>query len=144
MTRAKVQKFSKKHGADTRVDPAITEQIKEKSRDGEIACALAFQIADALGVTPADVGKALDLMELKLNKCQLGLFGYRPDKKAVKSTPAEDRQMERAIQEALVEGKLACRDAWSIAGRFKVPKMAVSGACEALGIKIKPCQLGAF
>lgn len=144
MTHAKGQKFSKKHGADTRVDPAITEQIKEKARDGEVACALAFQIADALGVSPADVGKTLDLLELKLSKCQLGLFGYRPDKKAVKPKPAENHQMEKAIRDALVDGKLACRDAWRIAGRFKVPKMVVSGACEALGIKIKPCQLGAF
>ena len=144
MTRAKGEKFSKKHGADTRVDPAVQEQIKEKARNGEVACALAFQIADALGVSPADVGKNLDLLELRLNKCQLGLFGYQPAKKAVKSKPAENRQMEKAIKEALVDGKLACRDAWNIAARFKAPKMAVSGACEALGIKIKPCQLGAF
>ena len=144
MTRAQGPKFAKKHGADRRVDPAITEQIKNKARDGEVACALAFQIVDVLGVSPADVGKTLDLLELKLSKCQLGLFGYRPDKKVVKPKPAENPQMEKAIQDALVDGRLACRDAWSIAGRFKVPKMAVSGACEALGIKIKPCQLGAF
>ena len=44
----------------------------------------------------------------------------------------------------LAEKKLSCRAAWDIAHRFKVPKMAVSAACEALNIKIKPCQLGAF
>ena len=67
-----------------------------------------------------------------------------PAKAAVKAKAPENRQMEDAIRKALDAGKLACSDAWDIAGRFKVPKMAVSGACESLNIKIKPCQLGAF
>jgi hypothetical protein len=67
-----------------------------------------------------------------------------PDKKKVTPKPPENRQMEEAIQSALVDTKLACRDAWEIARRFQVPKMSVSAACEALNIKIKPCQLGAF
>ena len=144
MTRQKGQKFSEKHGSDAQIDPAVKEKIEKSARNGEVACAVAFQIADALGISPADVGKTLDLLELKLNKCQLGLFGYKPDKKAVKPKQPENRQMEEAVRNALVDGKLACRDAWSIARRFNVPKMTVSSACEALGIKIKPCQLGAF
>jgi hypothetical protein len=74
----------------------------------------------------------------------LGLFGYKPDKKAVKAKPPKSRQLKEAIQDALVDEQLACIQAWDIASRFNVPKMDVSGACEALSIKIKPCQLGAF
>jgi len=144
MKHAKGHKFSEKHGADAQVDPAIKAEIEKKSGDGEVACATAFQIADALGIPPADVGKTIDLLELKINKCQLGLFGYKPDKKAVKPKKPASRPMEDAVRNALVDGKLACRDAWSIARRFNVPKMSVSSVCEALGIKIKPCQLGAF
>jgi hypothetical protein len=138
------QKFSEKHGSGAQIDPAIKAEIEKKADDGEVACAVAFQIADALGISPAEVGKTLDLLEFKINKCQLGLFGYKPDKKAVKPKKPASRQMEDAVRNALVDNKLACRDAWSIARRFNVPKMSVSAVCEALGIKIKPCQLGAF
>lgn len=144
MKHAKGQKFSEKHGSGVKIDPAIKAEIEKKAGAGELACAAAFQIADALGLPPADVGKTLDLLELKINKCQLGLFGYKPDKKAVKPQKPASQQMEDAVRNALVDGKLACRDAWSIARRFNVPKMSVSAVCEALAIKIKPCQLGAF
>jgi hypothetical protein len=144
MKHIKGQKFSEKHGSGAQVDPAIKAEIEKKAGAGEVACAAAFQIADALGIPPAEVGKTIDLLELKINKCQLGLFGYKPDKKAVKPKKPASRQMEDAVRNALVDGKLACCDAWSIARRFNVPKMSVSSVCEALGIKIKPCQLGAF
>jgi hypothetical protein len=144
MTLETGKKFSAKHASDAQADPAVKNMLANKTQNGEIACAVAFQIAEELKVTPADIGKTMDLMELKLIKCQLGLFGYGPDKKRVTPKPPENRRMEEAIQSALVDTKLACRDAWEIARRFKVPKMAVSAACEALNIKIKPCQLGAF
>ena len=144
MTSEKETKFSAKHGSDSHADPAVKSILEQKARNGEIACAVAFQIAEELETAPAEIGKTMDLLELKLVKCQLGLFGYGPHKKAIEPKMPEDKQIEEAIQSALVDTKLACRDAWNIAHRFKVPKMAVSAACEALEIKIKPCQLGAF
>ena len=144
MTSEKGQKFSAKHGPDAKADPVITEKIKKNAIDGELACAVAFKIAEELGVPAAQIGKTVDLLDFKLNKCQLGLFGYKPDKKKVKAREPENPDMAETIQNVLVDGKLACRDAWAIASQYGVPKMAVSSACEALGIKIKPCQLGAF
>ena len=144
MTLEKGQKFSEKHGPDAQADPVVQEKINKNAREGELACAVAFKIAEELEVSPAEIGKTVDLLDLRLNKCQLGLFGYQPDKKAVKARAPENREMEGAIRNALAGGKLACRDAWDIADRFKVPKMTVSGVCEYMGIKIKPCQLGAF
>ena len=79
-----------------------------------------------------------------------GMISLRADlsaaavKKAVKPKSPQSPDLEEAIRVALVEKKLSCRAAWDIAQRFDVPKMAVSAACEALEIKIKPCQLGAF
>ena len=146
MTREKGQKFSDKHGANAQADPRATDQIQKNAQNGEVTCAVAHQIAEALNLSPAEIGKAIDLLEYKISKCQLGLFGYGQgsDKKALKPKAPEDQQLEGAIREALEDGILSCRDAWRIASRFKVPKMTVSNACEALGIKIKPCQLGAF
>ena len=144
MTHEDGPNFSSKHGAGAQADPDATEKIKKSAVDGQVACAAAFKIVDDLNITPAEVGKAIDLLDYRIIKCQLGLFGYQPDKKAVKPKKPEDPQLVEAIREAVVDEKLPCRAAWSIASRFDVPKMTVSGACEALNIKIKPCQLGAF
>lgn len=144
MTREDGPKFSNKHGADAEADPNATDKIKQNAVNATVACAVAFNIAEELGIAPAEVGKAIDLLDYKIMKCQLGLFGYHPDKKAVKPKAPEDQQVEQAIREALVDEKLTCGDAWSIASRFKVPKMTISAACEALGIKIISCQIGAF
>jgi len=144
MTREQGPKFSEKHGADTEVNPTVKQKVEDKTKNNEIPCAVAFQIAEEVKTTPTDVGKGIDLLDIRLVKCQLGLFGYRPEKKAVKPKSPQNQDLEEAIRVALVEKKLSCRAAWDIAHRFNVPKMAVSAACEALNIKIKPCQLGAF
>ncbi len=144
MTREKGQKFSTKHGPDAKADPTVKENVIKYASQGELPCAVAFKIAAKLGATPSEVGKTVDLLNLKLSKCQLGLFGYKPDKKKVKPRAPESRQLEETIRNSLIDGKLACSDAWKIANRFNVSKMSVSSACESLDIKIKPCQLGAF
>ena len=143
MTREQGPKFSEKHGADTEINPAVKQKVEDKSKDNEISCAVAFQIAEEVRTTPIDVGKGIDLLDIRLVKCQLGLFGYGPGKKAVKPKPPQSPDLEEAIRVALAEKKLSCRAAWDRANRFKVPKMAVSAACEAINNKIKPCQLGA-
>lgn len=144
MTREQGPNFSQKHGANSQISPKVKQKIEDKIKNNEISCAVAFQIAEGLNVTPADIGKGVDLLNVRLIKCQLGLFGYGPRKKAVKPKSPENPELENAIRTALVEDRLACQDAWDIAQRFNIPKMTVSAACEALNIKIKPCQLGAF
>jgi hypothetical protein len=52
--------------------------------------------------------------------------------------------LKENILAALKNNRLPCSAAWLIAKKLKLPRMKVSAACEALLIKIKPCQLGAF
>ena len=144
MTREDEGHFARKHGPDARLEPAMQEKIHAKAKDGRMACAVAFQVAEELAVAPAEVGKALDLMEIKLIKCQLGLFGYPGGKKVLDPPPPEVPGLAKAVEASLVEGKLPCRSAWELARKFQVGKMAVAAACDGLGIKIQPCQLGAF
>ena len=136
--------FSKKHSGNEKPDPIIRDAILNSIKGSELPCAVAFSIAGELGIAAAEIGKAADLLDLRLTKCQLGLFGYTPEKKILKPLSAVDPDMEKAIRKASVDNRLSCRDAWDIAALFKVPKMKISGACEAMGLKIKPCQLGAF
>jgi hypothetical protein len=137
-------RISDKYENDNQPDPVITQEIQVRLRNDALPCAVAFDIAGKLGCTPAEVGRTADLLHVNLVKCQLGLFGYKPQKKIVDSRMPQEPALGDAIRDGLVDDRLPCQTAWRIATQFGVPKMTVSSACEALGIKIKPCQLGAF
>ncbi len=138
------KKMADKHRPDTKPDSSIKYEISKHSLNSELSCASAFLIAKELNVSPGEVGMTADLITCRLIKCQLGLFGYRPDKKITKPLKTANQNLKNTITENLVEGKLACKFAWDIASRFKVNKMTVSGMCEGMNIKINECQLGAF
>ncbi len=125
-------------------DAEIQSKIMQRAKEGELACAVAFDAAAKLGISPAEVGQYTDRAKLRLVKCQLGLFGYQPEKRIVKPVDSVSPELETAIRNELVNDRLPCKSAWALAKKFGVRKMAISGACETLGIKIKPCQLGAF
>lgn len=122
----------------------LVEAIQGKAIDEKIACAAVFQITGELGADPAEAGRTLDLMDISIIKCQLGLFGFTPEKKVIKPAASVSDVMKSEVESRLADGRLPCAAAWEIAARLKVAKMDVASACETLGIKIKPCQLGAF
>ncbi|MDT8285349.1 MAG: hypothetical protein RQ767_07455 [Thermovirgaceae bacterium] len=144
MTREDKGHFAEKHEKDQSIDPRILEAIRDRTVENEIPCAVAFTIVGDLGISPEDVGRAVDLVEKKITKCQLGLFGYGPGKQAVKPAEELDPDLEKAIRGSLAEGRLPCKAAWDIAERLELRKMQVSSACETLGFKINKCQLGTF
>jgi hypothetical protein len=144
MSSHKGKTFSTKHGPDEKPDTSIKNEILKQTKNDKIPCAVAFEIAKALQVSPDAVGKTADLMNFKLTKRQLGLFGYQPQKKILKPQDSIKKDVEDAVYDALVHGRLSCQRAWDIATRLSVSKMTVSGACEVMGVKIKDCQLGAF
>ncbi len=136
--------YGNKHPNGGRPDPEIQKALTKYLTKGELPCAAAFDIAARLDVAPGDVGVNADLMEIPLVKCQLGLFGYQPEKRMVKPADTVSETLKAAIEEGLENGRLPCAGAWGVAEDLGLRKMAVSAACEALGIKIGPCQLGAF
>ena len=136
--------FSKKHGDRVAANPDIEKEIVRRARNGELACAVAFTIVEDMQVEPAEVGKNVDLINYRLVKCQLGLFGYQPVKKIVKPAAHVSPPLQAAIETECRENRILCRDIWRIAARLGLRKMQVSSACETLDVKIKHCQLGAF
>jgi hypothetical protein len=144
MTHKDAGDFSKKHGSGEKPNPAVAKAIQEAAEAGRIACARIFDIASASGVSPAEAGKTVDLLKIKLAKCQLGLFGHSPERSIVKAADKVSPELESAIRGRLVDERLPCAQAWAIAEEMNLGKMDVSCAAEALKIKIKPCQLGAF
>lgn len=136
--------FAKKHKGNIKLDPSIKEAVLKRSKEEKLPCAVAFEIAKELDVDAAKVGKTVDLLNFRLVKCQLGLFGYLPEKKIIKPQNTENQDLKNAISNALVDGRLPCKNAWDIASEFKIRKMTISSIVEAMKIKIKPCQIGAF
>ena len=145
MSRKKGESFASKHaGKGMKVDEQISAAIQAKAINGEISCSNAMDIAKKLNRGIDVVGVNIDLAELHINKCQLGLFGFTPEKRTVKAAASVSPELEEAIRKALQDGCLPCITAWEIADAQKIPRMDVAAACEKLCIKIKPCQIGAF
>lgn len=144
MTHEDAGHYAAKHPAGTTTDPVIADAIKKSLKNNRLSCAAAHRIADSLKVAPSNVGMNIDLLECRINKCQLGLFGYGEQKKSVKPAESISEDLESAIRSAVVDNRLACLSAWELAEQQHITRMNVSEACEAMGIKIKPCQLGAF
>lgn len=126
------------------LDKNIAEKINEKTTDNRISCAAAHKIAKDIDIRPHEVGVAIDLMEVKLTKCQLGLFGV--DKNAVLPPVDREKNLEilKAIEKELVMGRLPCEAAWRIAAEAGVGKRTVAEICNKMKVKLSKCQLGTF
>ena len=144
MTQNDKGHYAEKHSKDKTMNPEIADVVKKKALEGEIPCAVAFTIIDDMKVKPEEVGFTIDLLEVRILKCQLGLFGYQLHKRIVEPAENVTKDLEQAINDGLVNRKLPCITAWDIAKKFGKRRMEVSSACEAMKIKIGPCQLGAF
>ncbi len=143
MSRKDKGHFGAKHEG-VPLDEAIAAELRGKVRSGGLSCAEAEGIAKSRKVAMKDVGIAMDLLEIRIDGCQLGLFGYESGKKAVKPLASVPEPLRISIEKALSGGRLPCVDAWRIAGEQGLPRKDVASACEKLGIKICACQLGAF
>jgi hypothetical protein len=135
--------YSAKHPGEI-VAKEITEAVKKRSRQGALTCPLAFKIAGELAVLPGEVGKAMDILEINIVKCQLGLFGYSPVRRIVQPAESVPEDLEAAIRKAMIDDRLPCAAAFRVAADFKLAKIRVAAACEKLKIRISACQLGAF
>jgi hypothetical protein len=136
--------FSKKHPPGKKVIDSLAQAVRAHAPEGEIPCAVAFEISKNEIVSPGEVGFTLDKLGVKVVKCQLGLYGYKPNKRIVKAAESVSPELEKAIRNSLNNSRLPCAIAWELAELLGLRKLEVSAACETLGIKISECQLGSF
>jgi hypothetical protein len=130
----------------------MTEEIKVKIEsslvNGQLPCTVAHVIAYELDVKPLQVGQTANEVEVAISLCQLGCFGYgskaEGKSKILRPAAKEDEDLMERLRSAAVEGSMSCLKLWQIAAEFGLERLAVSNAAEALGIKIRPCQLGCF
>lgn len=144
MTHEDAGHYGAKHPGG-KIVPAIADEIREKEKDGLVSCSAAHAIAKRQACSPKVVGMNIDLLEKRICKCQLGLFGYGAKKaKAFEASSTVAHDLEMAIRDSVVDGRITCKDAWDVAQKLNLKKMDISSACEAMEIKIAHCQLGAF
>jgi hypothetical protein len=147
MTHKDAGKYSSKHRSGTIINEQVARMVREKSPGGEIACVTCEKISKELEVDISEVGITVDILEIKIKKCQLGLFGYgkRPNHgKDIQAADSVSDEMKCAIEEAAENGKVTCVALWTIADRLGTKRKEVSAACETLKLKIRECQLGTF
>ncbi|MBP8625261.1 MAG: hypothetical protein KBE27_01345 [Syntrophorhabdaceae bacterium] len=125
------------------LNEVIATKVREKTYNNRISCAEAHGIAMKLDADPDEVGATIDLLEIHIIECQLGLFG-QGDKNIPALTEKVDPDIDSAIKSSLYGGRLKCIDAWNIAKRFNIPKPLLTAICESMKIKISVCQLGTF
>ena len=147
MTHEDAGKYAAKHPPDTARTEQIVKAIREKSSGDALGCAMAEKMSKEFKVAMAEVGKTADLLEIKIKECQLGLFGWgdKPNHgKDIRVTDSISVEIKSAIEKAAVNGTVACAALWRIADQLSVKRKVVSAGCDTLGLKIRPCQLGAF
>jgi len=144
MTHIDEGHYALKHPPGTVINQQIADGVKAAVAAGKITCAAVHDIAESFGVEPKEVGVAVDLLEVRISKCQLGLYGYGTQGGVVKPADKVSPELDAAIRKSLVEGKLTCLESWNIAEEFGITKMEISAACEKVKVKISSCQLGSF
>ncbi len=130
------------------VDENIAQEILAQLEDGMLSCARAHAVAKHFNVQPSHIGHTVDALEIRLKRCQLGLFGY-PNKKGwedagIKDLPIPDEFEQALSAKASVLGSLSCETLWQLAAAYKLPRMQVGYIANKLNIRIVSCQLGAF
>lgn len=56
-------------------DQELAVKVREKAKDGRLACKVALALAKELGVPPKAIGDIANQEKLKIVACQLGCFG---------------------------------------------------------------------
>ena len=137
--------YRKKHDPNIEPSPTLVKLIRERAKGDRLPCGSAFTVAEMARVTPSEVGRVADLLEIKITECQLGLFGHKADRRnIVRPAQTVSSQLEETLRGRLANGRLPCESAWDVARHFGMSKLEVTAACEKLGIRLVSCQLGTF
>lgn len=123
---------------------SLEKELKIAAEQNKITCETAHQFAKKYAVTPKEIGQALNSLSIRIDKCQLGLFGYGPAKKNFDPSIEISSENKDKILKTQKNGRVSCLKCWELAVELQFSRLEMGSACEKLEIRIKPCQLGAF
>jgi hypothetical protein len=121
----------------------IEDVLQKASLNSKLSCIKIFDIIKENSLPADEMAAAIDKARVKINACQMGLFGYQGGKN-IPLAETVPEILQNKIMGNLENGKLTCAAAWNIASDLSIKKIEVASACEKLNIKISKCQLHAF
>jgi len=127
----------------------IIRKAQARAVDGQVSCRDAHAMAAELGISPLEVGLAINrATDLRFYRCQLGLFGYGPKAegrhKIAMAAPFVPPEIQAALEGLAEDGAIGCAEVWALAQRFEYPRLGVANIVEAMGLKLRRCQIGCF
>lgn len=142
--------FSKKKvKPDSTIEDSLSRAIRRCVSEGMLTCAAAFEVAEELGIPRLIVGRGADVLRIPLSRCQLGLFGYPGSSKIWELAGYQEPVVPPPLVDAIAatqdkSGCISCEALMAIADRFGILRAVAGRAADLAGVRIKPCQLGAF
>ena len=110
----------------------IYEKIKDSITINGITCKEAHNISIKLGISPQIVGIYINTLNVKLNSCQLGLFGGNNisiREKKIKNGGTL-LQLIKCILEIEDNDRLNCKYAWCISKKLNLKKLVELNSFE--------------
>jgi hypothetical protein len=130
------------------MDERIHQAMLERLENGHLPCNQAFAIAQILGVEPLAVGLAANEADIRISRCQLGLFGYGPKAegkhKIVHPMENVPERLAARLRAEAESDSITCAAVWRAADGLGFGRLEASSAVEAMGLKVSRCQLGCF
>jgi hypothetical protein len=130
------------------MDETLYQEIQNHLEDRLLSCNQAHAIAQLLGTKPLAVGMAANEADIRISRCQLGLFGYGPKSEGKhKIVHAMDKVPERLaarIRATAGDDGIDCASIWQIADDLGYLRIETASAVEAMGLRVSRCQLGCF
>ncbi len=120
------------------------EYLKKNCSSGSITCLQVHQLSQKWQVRPQKMGSILDQLQIKIIKCQLGLFGVTDNKKYIRAVDNIPANLVNQIENQAHKKRLSCRATWEVAKEARVKRRFMGDTCKKLGIRITDCQLGTF
>jgi len=119
----------------------FNKKLKTSITNGYISCRDLLSAAKSAGINGENARSRVDDMGVKINKCQLGFFGWESGEKEIGDIP---EALKDCIRKAAVDRTVTCPDLWTCAASCGVSRLKAGAAVDALDFKTRGCQLGIF
>jgi hypothetical protein len=130
------------------MDERLRQAMLERLEDGKLPCNQAHAIAQILEITPLTVGLAANEANIRISRCQLGLFGFGPKAegkhKIVHPMDEVPERLAARLRAQADKNGITCTTVWKVADGLGYKRLEASSAVEAMGLKVSRCQLACF
>jgi len=118
--------------------------VKASLKDGYLSCPVAWGIARKSNVPKIVVGEITDRLGIRITNCQLGCFKIEKTPYDSSSYSNIDGEIRNILKELHETDQLSCAKAFELARQLNLKPMVIANEVNAMGLKIRGCQLGCF